>query len=71
MKWIEEGRNLLITGLTGAEKSYFANVLGILAIKQFKTVKYFKCDLLLKEFDVLKITNEPEKHCSILKNSAQ
>lgn len=61
MQWVEEGRNLLITGLTGAGKSYFANALAISALKQFKTVRYAKSDLLLKEFDALKITNEPAK----------
>ena len=41
-KWVEEGRNLMVTGQTGSGKSYLANALAICALRQFKTVKYCK-----------------------------
>ena len=40
--WINEGRNVLITGKTGAGKSYYANVIAISALRKFKTVRYYK-----------------------------
>ena len=40
--WINEGRNVLITGKTGAGKSYYANVVAISALRKFKTVRYYK-----------------------------
>ncbi len=59
--WIDEGRNLLITGLTGAGKSYFAHSMAIAALKQFKTVRYVRSEILLKEFDALRVLDEPDK----------
>ena len=38
-RWLDEGRNLLITGATGEGKSYIANALCIAAIRQFRTVR--------------------------------
>lgn len=60
-EWIDEGRNLLITGLTGAGKSYFSNAIGIAALKRFKTVRYARSLMLLKELDALRVTEEPVK----------
>ena len=40
--WIDEGRNVLITGKTGAGKSYYANVIAISALRKFKIVRYYK-----------------------------
>ena len=40
--WINEGRNVLITGKTGAGKSYYANVIAISALRKFRTVRYYK-----------------------------
>lgn len=37
--WIEQGRNLMITGQTGSGKSYLASALCVSALRQFKTVK--------------------------------
>ena len=50
-EWIETGQNLLITGMTGTGKSFYANALGIAALKQFKTVRYKKASKLLTELD--------------------
>lgn len=46
-KWLDEGRNLLITGATGAGKSYISNALSVAAIRQFKTVKYIELGFFL------------------------
>lgn len=56
--WIEEGRNLLVTGVTGAGKSYCANALAINAIKQFKTVLYIKSNMLLNELESSRINGK-------------
>lgn len=50
-KWIEQGRNLMITGQTGSGKSYMANALAISALRQFKTVKYCKASQLIDELN--------------------
>ena len=47
--WIEQGKNLVITGKTSSGKSYLANALAICALKQFKTVRYFKASGLINE----------------------
>ena len=50
-KWVEEGRNLMVTGQTGSGKSYLANALAICALRQFKTVKYCKASQLIDELN--------------------
>lgn len=52
-KWLDEGRNLLITGATGAGKSYLSNALCIAAIRQFKTVKYIRGHFLMSGMELL------------------
>ncbi len=47
--WIEQGKNLVITGKTSSGKSYLANALAICALRRFKTVKYFKASALINE----------------------
>ena len=49
--WIEEGRNLLITGSTGAGKSYLSNALCISALRQFKSARYIRANTLLNELE--------------------
>lgn len=46
---IEERKNLIITGLTGAGKTYMACALGMAAIHQFKNVYYTSANLLIME----------------------
>ena len=53
--WIEEGRNLLITGSTGAGKSYLANALCICALRRFHTCKYIRANTLMNEMDQAKL----------------
>lgn len=45
--WIEEDRNLLITGSTGAVKSYLVNALYIFALRRFHTCKYIRASTLM------------------------
>lgn len=53
--WIEESRNLIITGTTGAGKSYLANALCIAALRQFKSVRYIRANTLMNELDQARI----------------
>lgn len=47
--WIDQGKNLIITGKTSSGKSYLANALCICALRRFKTVKYIKASQLINE----------------------
>ena len=53
--WIEEGRNLLITGATGAGKSYLANALCISALRRFYSCRYIRANTLMNEMDQAKL----------------
>ena len=48
-EWIDQGRNLVITGKTSSGKSYLANALAICALRMFKTVRYYKASALINE----------------------
>lgn len=50
-EWIEQGKNLMVTGKTGSGKSYLANALAISALRQFKTAKYCKASHLIDELN--------------------
>jgi len=54
--WIEEGRNLIVTGTTGSGKSYLSNALCINALRQFKTVRYIRANILMNELEQANIT---------------
>ena len=47
--WIEQGKNLVITGKTSSGKSYLANALAVCALRQFKTARYYKASTLINE----------------------
>ena len=47
--WIDQGRNLIITGKTSSGKSYLANALAICALKKFKTARYLKASGIINE----------------------
>lgn len=49
--WITEGKNLLITGLTGAGKTYLSNAYCVEAIQHFRTVRYLKASRLMEEME--------------------
>ena len=55
--WIEQGKNLIITGKTGSGKSYLANAFGIAALKQFKTAKYMKASQVINELSKAEALN--------------
>jgi DNA replication protein DnaC len=48
-KWIEQGKNLIVTGKSSSGKSYLANALCICCLRRFKTVKYIKASQLINE----------------------
>lgn len=48
-EWIDERKNVIITGPTGSGKSYMGCALGSAAIQKFKKVKYIRTSLLLNE----------------------
>lgn len=47
--WIDEPKNLLITGSAGAGKTHIANALCISAMHQLRSVKYIRANTLLRE----------------------
>lgn len=57
-EWIDEGRNLLITGSTGSGKTYISNALCISALRKFYTVRYVKASTLIYELEQAQIKNE-------------
>lgn len=50
-QWIEEGKNLLITGMTSSGKTYLSNALCIAALRQLKTVRYIRANTLMLELE--------------------
>lgn len=48
-EWINQGKNLIVTGKTSSGKSYLANALCICALRRFKTVRYIKASQLINE----------------------
>lgn len=49
--WIDEGRNLLITGMTSSGKTYLSNALCVSALRKLKTVRYIKASHLMLELE--------------------
>lgn len=47
--WIEQGKNLIVTGKSSSGKSYLANALCICSLRRFYTVKYIKASQLINE----------------------
>ena len=57
-KWIEEGKNLLITGPAGGGKTWASNAFCINALRQFKTVRYVKTSNILYEIEKADLNNQ-------------
>lgn len=58
-RWIREGKNLLITGLTGAGKSYIGCALAVCALKKFMSVRYIKSSMLMREIAAFRAQDDP------------
>jgi DNA replication protein DnaC len=50
-EWVEEGKNLLITGMSSSGKTYLSNALCIAALRQLKDVLYIKASTMMRELD--------------------
>ena len=55
--WIDEPKNLLITGSAGAGKTHIANALCITALQQLRTVKYIRANTLLQQSEKARTMN--------------
>lgn len=55
-EWLDDTRNLLITGSAGAGKTYIANALCIAALQQMRTVKYIRASVFMNECEKRKLT---------------
>ena len=56
--WIDEGKNLLITGMTSSGKTYLCNALCISALRQMKTVRYVRANTLMLELEQARLKTE-------------
>ena len=65
-KWIDESKNLLITGSAGAGKTHIANALCITALRQLRTVKYIRANTLLFESEKARKLNESYEYVNTL-----
>ena len=61
LSWIADSRNILITGSTGAGKTYIANALCIAALKKFYSVKYIKTSSIIHELERAEIDKTYEE----------
>ena len=57
-EWIDEPKNLLITGSAGAGKTHIANALCICALQQMRSVKYIRANTLLQESEKARQSGE-------------
>lgn len=69
--WIDEGRNLVVTGMTGTGKTYYVNALAVAALKQFKEVRYYSASKLLLELSAHEQVDDSLKFLDIMENIAQ
>lgn len=57
-EWLDETKNLLVTGSAGAGKTYIANALCITALHQQRTVKYIRANTLLQESEKARLNSQ-------------
>lgn len=50
-EWIDEGKNLLVTGMSSSGKTYLCNALCICALKKLYKVRYIKANHLMLELE--------------------
>ena len=53
--WIEEGKNLIVTGSSASGKTYLINAFCVTAMKQSKSVKYIKANTIMNEMEQARI----------------
>ncbi len=53
--WIEEGKNLIVTGSSASGKTYLVNALCIAAMRQSKRIRYIKANTLMSEMEQSRI----------------
>lgn len=53
--WIDEGKNLIVTGSSASGKTYLINALCITAMRQSKHVRYIKANTLMSEMEQARI----------------
>ena len=56
--WVDEGKNLLITGMTSSGKTYLCNALCVAALRQLKTVRYIRANILMLELEQARLKSE-------------
>ena len=54
-QWIEEAKNLIVTGSSASGKTYLVNAFCITAMKQGKSTKYIKANTLMSEMEQARI----------------
>ena len=53
--WIDEGKNLIVTGSSASGKTYLINAICITAMRQFRHVRYIKANTLMNEMEQARI----------------
>lgn len=64
--WIDDAKNLLITGSAGAGKTYIANALCIAALRQLKTVKYIRTNTFLQESEKARLNGQAYEYTNLM-----
>ena len=60
--WIEEGKNLLVTGASASGKTFLVNALCITAMRQSKYVRYIRANTLMQEMEHARLISEDMKY---------
>lgn len=55
--WIDEGKNLLITGMSSSGKTYLSNAICVCALRQFKSVVYIRANVLIQQLERARLNN--------------
>lgn len=53
--WVDEGKNLLITGMSSSGKTYLSNAFCLSALRQMKSVRYIRANILMLELEQARI----------------
>lgn len=53
--WIDEGKNLIVTGSSASGKTYLINAFCVTAMRQSKRVRYIKANTLMSEMEQARI----------------